>query len=419
MQGSFSQLEKAMPMKHLGLILLLLFLAGLVPALMAQDAPDTQAGNFLFKMPTGWNPVEKGDTTIIYPPSPPRGTLTYIALAANDLDGDLQNSFSELWGGFKSSYRILQGGETAPLHAKNGYDAIYTTAVVSDQNGTQWTVYVMGAKYKKRIQTVMFMSNVPPGSMLSAYQRVFKQTFLASLSFGEALPGSQAPPAADAAPVEEKPHQLPPGALEGIYAGFGLEAGGHMGIMRLLFNPDGWVVKDVPQEGMIGYDFTKYRNAPDTNRSWVGRYRVDGNRINILWQDYAEDRQVITRNEGSFNPGIDVYVPMCRCTGKRFSGKYNWGLASSGQYLQFFPDGTFIDHQVLDQMLVPSPYYDHPRIQRGTYSIQNQTMIFTFADGRRGMRTFYAPKAQERGPTFDYIGLGWQMLYEEHHVNEP
>ena len=405
-------------MRCIGLLLVLL--PGLACVSAGQEiAPDTQSGSFLYKMPTGWNPVQKGDTTIIYAPSPPRGTVTYIALAADNLEGDLQNSFRVLWTGFTNSYRILQGGQTSPLHAKNGYDAIYTSAVAADQNGTRWTVYVMGAQYKQRIQTVMFMSNVPPGSMLTAYQNVFQRTFLASLSFGKALPGAQAPPAAGAAPIEDTPHKLPPGALEGIYAGFGLGTAGHAGIKRLLFNPDGWVVNDIPQEGMIGYDFTAYRNAPSTNRSWVGRYRLDGNKINIVWQDYADDRTVITRNETSFNPGIDVYVPMCRCTGKKFSGKYLSGLATSGQYIQFFADGTFLDHQVLDQMLVPNAFYDHPRIQRGTYSIQSQTMIFTFADGRQGMRTFYAPKAQEHGPSFDYIGLGWQILYEEHHQALP
>ncbi|HKD15649.1 MAG TPA: hypothetical protein VKE71_14035 [Candidatus Angelobacter sp.] len=399
---------------HLGFAFLIILLATI---LGGQESPDTQAGNFLFKMPNGWIPTQRGDTTILYAPAPPRGTITYIAMAANDMEGDLQNSFKVLWGGFTSSYRVLQGGQTAPLHSPNGYDAFYTTAIAADQNGTRWSVYVMGAQYKQRIQTVMFMSSVPPGSTLSAYQNVLK-TFLANLHFGDSLPGSQVPPA-DAAPAEETPHKLPPGALEGIYAGFSLGAAGRMGLQRLHFNPDGWVVKDVPQEGMIGFDFTGYRNSPDTNRSWVGRYRLEGNKINILWQDYADDRQIITRNENSFSPGLDVYVPMCRCTGKRFSGKYNFGLASSGQYLQFFPDGTFIDHQVLDQMLVPNAFYDHPRIQRGAYSIQSQTMIFTFADGHRGMRTFYAPKAQEKGSVFDWIGLGWHVLYEEHHVSEP
>jgi hypothetical protein len=73
------------------------------------------------------------------------------------------------------------------------------------------------------------------------------------------------------------------------------------------------------------------------------------------------------------------------------------------------------DRGVLDQMLVPNPYFEHPRTPGGTYTIQSQTIIFTFADGRRAMRTFYAPKAQ----LFDFIGLGWHVLYEDHYQNEP
>jgi hypothetical protein len=106
---------------------------------------------------------------------------------------------------------------------------------------------------------------------------------------------------------------------------------------------------------------------------------------------------------------------MCRCTGKTFSGKYIWGLPVADQYLQFFPDGTFTDHRVTDQLILPSHFYEHPRILRGTYSIQSQTLIFTFADGRRGALTFLAPKAQEKEKMFDWIGLGGQLLFEEHY----
>jgi hypothetical protein len=110
---------------------------------------------------------------------------------------------------------------------------------------------------------------------------------------------------------------------------------------------------------------------------------------------------------------------MCRCTGKRFSGRYNYGVTGSGKYLEFFPDGSFVDHGVLDQMLIPNPYFEHPRTQRGSYAIQSQTIVFSFADGQRGIRTFYAPKAQERGQLFDFIGLGWQTLYEQHYQSRP
>lgn len=414
-------------MKHSVLFLFLLVVSA---SLFAQDlTPDTQTGNFLYKFPTGWNPVEKGDTTIINAPAAPPHTATFIALAANDLEGDLQNSFNVLLGGLGGSYRIQQGGQPSHLRFKNRYNAIQTTLVAVDKNGVGWNMYILAVQYRKRLESVVFMSNLPPGSYLTATFNVFQNTFLASLTFGDALPGAQAPPPAspdDASPgsqsapalSEEPPRKLPPGMLEGIYMGYEIH-GGHAGLKRLHFSPDGWVVKDILEEGMIGFDFTAYRKKPDTNRSWVGRYRLDGDQITILWQDYNDDRQVISRNETSPKPGIDVYVPMCRCTGLKFSGRYNFGLTGSGQYIQFMPDGTFLDRGVLDQMLVPNPYFEHPRTQRGTYTIQSQTVIFTFADGRRGMRTFYAPKAQERAKLFDFIGLGWQVLYESHYQNEP
>jgi hypothetical protein len=395
---------------------LLLVLITVMPAAAAQVAPDTQIGNFLFKMPNGWHPVQKGDTTIIYAPTGP-GTVTYIAIAADNIDGDLAKSFGELWQGFTNSYQILQGGQTTTLHA-NGYDSYYAAALARDRNGVQWNAFVMGAQYGKRIQTVMFMSNEQSSSMLSAAQQVFQQTFLASLSFGEALPGSKIPPVG--APVAATPpHKLPAGKLEGIYVAFSLDASGSVSARPLLFNSDGWVVKNVPRDGMIGFDFSANRNDTNTNRSWVGRYQVDGDQVSIVWQDYADDRWVVKRNESSANPGWDVYVPMCTCTGKRFSGTYNWGVTGSGQYLQFSSDGTFLDHQVLDQVMIPNAFYEHPRTQQGTYTIQDQTMIFTFSDGRRGMKTFYAPKAEEHATTFNWINLSGHAFYEVHHQNQP
>jgi hypothetical protein len=402
-------------MKPLALLVLLL---GLPYALCAQEEkPDTQAGNFLFRVPTGWNSQEKGDTTFLFAPAMPPGRTTFIGMAANDMEGDLQNSFNVLWRGFLGSYRVQQGGQIAAFQSNQRYNAYYTEAVAFDNNGTRWQVFVMGAQYKNRIQTVMFMSNLPPGANYDAVYNVFRH-WLGNLSFGDALPGSNIPaPGTDVGP--EAPHNLPVGALEGFYVGMSLGYGGRAGRNPLYFSPDGWVVKIDLNNSMIGFDLTTYRNAKDTNRSWVGRYRVDGNQINILWQDYTEHRDVIKRNDASASPGLDVYVPTCRCTGKRFAGKYLFGLASSGQYVQFFPDGTFLDHGVTDQILVPNPYYDHPRIQRGTYQIQSQTVIFNFDDGHRGSRTFLAPKAQENAGRFDWISLGIHPLYEEHYQNQP
>lgn len=429
-------------MKNSSKVLLVGLLLGLSCSLVAQEEkPSTQFGNFLFNVPNGWNPQEKGDIMLIYAPSPPPGTTGYIALAADDIQGNLENSFKVLWSGFANSYRIQRGGQPAPLHFKKGFDAYYTEAIASDKQGRTWHVSVVAAQYRNRVQTVMFMDNFDE-SYHNATYNIFKR-WLSNLSFGDALPGSTIPPAdahagdrdekhakrndddsgtgREPSADEDKSHKVPPGMLEGFYVGGAVSGRYGTGIGRnhLYFTTDGWVLKIDLNNSMVGFDATAYRNKPDTNRSWIGRYRVDGNDIHILWQDYTEHRDVIHRNEAAANPAINVYIPECRCTGRHFAGKYLWGLATSGQYIQFFADGTFIDHGVTDQMIVPNPFFDRPRNQRGTYNIQNQSIIFSYTDGHRAMKTFLAPKAQEKAGTFDWIGLGINTLYEEHYQAQP
>lgn len=189
---------------------------------------------------------------------------------------------------------------------------------------------------------------------------------------------------------------------------------------QYIFYPDGFMMYGLPQEGMLDFDFDHYRSQDNKNRNMVGRYRVDGKTVKIVWQGQFGDPAnpaVIEINETSAHPmvdlGTEIFIPMCSCTGKKFSGTYRWGAPAADQYVQFFPDGTFLDHRALDQLIVPSQFYEHPRIQRGTYSIQRQTIIFNFADGHRGAQTFLAPKVQENNPMFDWIELGWKQLFEE------
>lgn len=222
----------------------------------------------------------------------------------------------------------------------------------------------------------------------------------------------------------EAPHKLPPGMLQGVYVCTG---GGDSQPTnkQYIFYPDGLMVYGVPEDGMLGFDFDHYRSESNRERNWVGRYQVDREKVKIVWQNQFGDPAhpvLIKINETSahpaWDPGWDTFIPMCRCTGKTFSGKYRWGSPAADQYLEFFADGTFIDHRVTDQLIVPSPFYSHPRIQRGMYSIQSQTILFSFTDGHRGTRTFLAPKAQENQLLFDWIELGRQQLFEDHYQAE-
>jgi hypothetical protein len=232
-------------------------------------------------------------------------------------------------------------------------------------------------------------------------------------------PPAETPATGGSAFASEERTDVPPGMLAGVYVATAAEDA-RPSNRQFVFYPDGIVMNGVPQEGMLGFDFNHYRPQDNPTRNWVGRYKAEGDEIKIVWMNQFADPanpDRIKRNENSAHPalqlGWQVFIPMCRCTGKRLSGTYRWGAPAADQYLQFFPDGTFIDHRVTDQLIVPSRFYEHPRVQRGMYEIQRQTITFTFSDGHRGTRTFLAPKVQASSPTFDWIDLGWQMLFEE------
>lgn len=239
----------------------------------------------------------------------------------------------------------------------------------------------------------------------------------------------------DVSSETEATDKVPRGVLEGIYLGFRLD-GSHMGSHEYYFTRDGWVINNIPLVNMDHFDMTAYRNNP-SNKLFIGRYRVDGDLVHIVWANNADRRDVIKYDEAAENPGINTYIPTCRCTGKRFSGKYHWSSPTDARYIQFFPDGTFFDHGLTDQVVdVPNPHgyrgiTDPPRNFRGTYSIRNQRLTFNFDDGKQATVAFIAPKALERAPAFEWFGLGHGtgvpdaetvivlMLYEEHYQVQP
>jgi hypothetical protein len=235
------------------------------------------------------------------------------------------------------------------------------------------------------------------------------------------LPSANPAPAASMTSVDDSPQDIPPGMLAGVYVST-VDSNLRPANSQYIFYPDGFVMNGIPPEGMLAFDFNHYRTENNPERNWVGRYKVEDDTIQILWINQFTDPtrpDIILRNETSAHPpvrpGPRIFIPMCRCTGKQLSGMYHWNAGVADQYIQFFPNGTFIDHGVTDQLIVPSRFYDHPRIQNGTYQIARQTIIFAFADGHRATRTFLAPKVQQGGPTFDWISLGRHMFFEENY----
>lgn len=246
--------------------------------------------------------------------------------------------------------------------------------------------------------------------------------------------GGDSAAGSDPAPQKEAAHKVPAGMLEGVYVGFGLDHS-HVASRQYYFTINGWVINNIPLVNMDNFDMTAYRKNA-SNKLFIGRYRVDGHQIHIVWANNADRREVIKYDEAAADPGIDSYIPTCRCTGKRFSGKYHWSSPTDKRYVQFFADGTFFDHGLTDQVIDPNPHgyrgiTDPPRKFRGTYSVRIQRLTFNFADGKYATVAFIAPKALERAPAFKWIGLGHGtgvpdaetvvllMLYEEHYQVQP
>jgi hypothetical protein len=237
------------------------------------------------------------------------------------------------------------------------------------------------------------------------------------------LPGSQGrPQAADPSPggptatADNTPQDVPSGRLAGVY--IATTDYNRPANKQFLFYTDGFVMNGVPQKGMLTFDINHYRPQDNPDHWWVGKYKVEGDTIKIVWQNQFGDPAnpaIYGLNEKTAHPAYDAtvntFIPMCHCTGKRLSGMYRWGAPGQDQYIQFFPDGTFLDHRATDELLVIS--FEHPRIQRGAYQIVDQTIIFNFPDGHRGTLSFLAPRLEQNNPAFDWISFGWHMFFEE------
>jgi len=205
------------------LLALVICIFCVIPTLPAQDyQPDSTAYEFIFYMPRGWKRMERPDSTaLVAPLSSPN--VTYIALLPPvDSTPDLRGVFNARWQGVQRDNRVLQGGQATSQHFAKGYDAIVTTAILSDRNGQAWVVFLMVAQNGAHAETLIYMSNAGDPGLANALQEVLHHV-IDSLGFS----GGASDPKVVAA---SKPVGLPKGKgnLNGIYRSFGVVSYGPM-----------------------------------------------------------------------------------------------------------------------------------------------------------------------------------------------
>ena len=396
--------------------------------LAAQDVPDTQIKDFLFKMPIGWNRVDRGDITYIEAPLPPPGTKTFIGLGTNGMEGDLKASFNTLWGGFKGQYRILEGGEIRSEHSPNGYDAFYTRAIASDSSGRRWRVFVLGAQFKTRIETVMFMSNVFSRDLAETYDRVFN-SFLSGLRFSDA---SADEAAANAGEAERKAKGAPvaglsrgKGKFDGIYRAVGqtgdsLSPQRGIGYKYVAFFADGRFLEKLPEQGL-----EKLNEEMEIRINPVGwgTYEMHGDAGRIVFppSEYSRNSIVWAFKQYADHLKIrgDDYYLLDRCNGLRLTGTFRRGdyqtTYAARQGITFKADGSFVDEGVFKAAGVMvrnaagNDDFDDGVPGRGTYRIANYSLELTYSNGRVKRTSFLLDPEMPRNDVSEFFLNTWKF----------
>lgn len=203
---------------------------------------------------------------------------------------------------------------------------------------------------------------------------------------------------------------VPAGMLDGAYNALTIGTGGHVTRRFLIFYPDGRVMNGMPEQGLEGFNvggfFAKSGNEVDK-----GRYKVNGQQIFIVWQYWRDHQDTVSyQNDGDLG-SPNVYIPLCRCDGERFSGLYMWDTRSG---IEFFPNGSLVDHGVIDQLDTELGHFNNPRVRRGNYHVQNFTLYLDFQDGQHLKTSFGAPAFQAGNHVYNWISIyGYQILHRQ------
>ena len=206
------------------------------------------------------------------------------------------------------------------------------------------------------------------------------------------------------------PPVAPAGMLDGVYNALTIGTGAHVIRRFLIFYPDGRVMNGMPEQGLEGFNvgafFAKSGNEVDK-----GRYHVEGQQILIGWQYWPDHQDTVSYQTVGDLGSPDVYIPLCRCDGERFSGLYMWDTRSG---IEFFPNGSFVDHGVIDQLDTELGHFTNPRVRRGSYRVQNFTLYLDFQDGQHLQTSFGAPAFQAGNHAYNWISIyGYQILHRQ------
>jgi hypothetical protein len=391
--------------RKLGLAVLFMCNPALVPLGAQEQRPDTQIGDFLFKMPAGWRRVDRPDATVLVPADLAAGKTGFLALLpAQPLQGGLRSWFDAKWAELQQQYRVAAGGEIKASRHKNGFNVISTGAQMVDSQGAKVFVIFSAAQSGQVAEAYFFMTDSV--DLLSRYQQALLD-FDNSLHFANAagsrdstVAGTTRSPTSGrtdqpsvkspAAPGHTGPEPGGQGTL-GVYIGYKMRGliGLRTHMEQIVLLGGGNAIRYLPEDGLDGFDFNR---ALRDSTAYCGKYSVERGQIVFTWAD--GNREIATREGAGLKIEKDTYVHVSKCDGLTLEGKYQREGADLAQYfIAFTGDGRFVENGMLNLVA----FEGDKRPGRGVYHIGNNTLTLSYSDGRTVRRSIYVMPEDARG----------------------
>lgn len=432
-------------------ISLVLGLAHIVTAQQMLE-PDTQSGDFLFKMPAGWKQVQSGKIAMLLGPTTKPGAQTSITLMTAGIDTNLRASFDKAWQTLVKPYQIQQSGQLVSQRLPGGNEALARSAVATDQLGKQWAAIFVMAANGNRSELVLFTTDDLQPEAYRAAQTALTG-FLRSLRFAgmEGFPdgiGGHAAGTGNPFPAQASGQSpsvgitTPPGRIAGLYRAMahnGVNPAAGLDLFDpakktadyafLTFFPDGHVKKGLILMGFDSYVVdSSFRhdvaNGGAIAAKW-GQYQIAGGQGRIIFASGAlAGQQLIyglrgeiwgfTQYPDRLQVQGDTYYLLDSGNGLRLEGFYKPFGDITQPGIRFTRDGQFVDEGILDSKTstavglagggVGIAYgFSSPHAGRGTYSINNYGLQLNYANGQMPNSVFFI----ELGSSRDNV----QVLY--------
>jgi hypothetical protein len=138
----------------------------------------------LFNVPPGWRRTDGNGGAVLAAPGLPDGQNVVIVIAPGQkLDGDFRAAFERLVASANRGMKYQLGPITA-TRADEGYDALYTTALATDQSGRQQYRFFLACHPRDRLELLMYAA--PSKELYQRYEDDLR-AFVKAMTFANVI----------------------------------------------------------------------------------------------------------------------------------------------------------------------------------------------------------------------------------------